>query len=258
MSEMKTIFLLAEARADAEMVTCVADRILLEYAPTEQAKEAGRMSSWLREKREWRGVAPETTFTEWKGIKLMAQQHRIRVLGGGGMDRDMFRKAILVAEAVREDQPRWMVVSRDLDTSHPEERQASLEQISAEYRKKGWLIILALARPFREAWVLHGFQPQDEKEIALLKAERTKLGFDPTLFPERLTAQKDSAKQNAKRVLKALLSSSRSLRDREANCLEETPLVELRNKAAKSEGSGLKHFIESFENQLVPLLLQEG
>lgn len=256
MPRTNAIFLLAEAQADAETVTCIADRLLLQHAPSEEERECGQNSAWLKSKREWKGMEAESNYTKWTGIKELAKQHRIRVLGRGGMDRDIFRKAILVAEAVRGENPRWMVVSRDLDTQHPDERRESLEHIREEYRIQGWQIVLAVARPFREAWVLHGFVPGSREEEAALKEERAKLGFDPTLSPERLTAQNETAKQNAKRVLSSLLAAARNRRDREQTCLEQTPLSTLLEKAGKTGGSGLIGFCKDFEEVLLTELLK--
>lgn len=256
MPRTNAIFLLAEAQADAETVTCIADRLLLQHAPSEEERECGLNSTWLKTRREWKGLEGETRFTKWTGIKELAKQHRIRVLGGGGMDRDMLRKAVLVAERVRGENPRWMVVSRDLDTQHPEERRTSLEHIREEYRAQGWCIVLAVAAPFREAWVLHGFVPESSGEKSALKDERAKLGFDPTLSPEKLTAQNETAKQNAKRVLNTLLASARSRRDREQACLEQTPLTTLREKARHTGGSGLSTFFDDFESVFLPELLK--
>lgn len=256
MPRTNAIFLLAEARADAETVTCIADRLILQHAPSEEERESGQHSVWLKARREWRGLEPESGYSKVASIQKLAKDHQIRVLGGRGMDRDMFRKAMLVAEKVRGENPRWMVVSRDLDTDHPNERLASLEQMRAEYGEKGWVIVLAVAKPFREAWVLHGFIPSTREEESALKDERAKLGFDPTLSPERLTAQSETAKQNAKRVLNALLTAAKNRRDRELACLEQTPLVTLREKAEKTNGSGLSGFCTDFERVLLPALLK--
>lgn len=251
----KSIFLLVEGPADHRTVTCLADRVLVSKSNDPDVLEQGTASPWLDHIRSWNGIVKETSFTRWREVKELAVTHNVRILGGKserGLDKDKFRKALQLAEKMRGDRPRWMLVSRDLDNDAPQERQKSLMEVHEEYRAKGWTIVLALARPFREAWVLNGFHPQNNKEKALLQKERAELGFDPTLYPERLNAQSPGAKNNAKRVHSALCESSDSIQERELHCLENSPLKDL---CSRGKGSGLTRFLEDVEAILVPLLI---
>ena len=57
------------------------------------------------------------------------------------------------------------------------------------------VIVVGLAVVERESWVICGYEPQGNDEVARLDAERQKLGFDPRLLSHDLTACKnDQAK----------------------------------------------------------------
>ena len=254
----QTLLLIAEGPTDHRTVTTLADRVVSKAISGSTVDEPGLMDPRLAALREWGGIVPETPFTAWRDIKELAARNNIRVLGGQkerGLDRDKFRKALLLAEKLRKGGSRWMVVSRDLHTDHPDDRRSSLEEVRDEYQGKGWTIVLALAQPFREAWVLNGFRPMNSDESKTLAAERSKLGFDPTHFPEKLDAQLSTAKKNGKRVLEVLCCCSGDSREREDQCLEQCDLDHL-HKSGK--GSGLSKFLLDVESILVPRLLAEG
>jgi hypothetical protein len=109
-------------------------------------------------------------------------------------------------------------------------------------------IVIGLAHCKRECWVLAGFDPlpEDETEVALLQTEREKLGFDPRLSAEQLTAKHDADTRSAKRVLAALAEGDH---DREALCWTEANLDVLRHRGQQS---GLTDYLEQIQMIIVP------
>lgn len=93
-----------------------------------------------------------------------------------------------------------------------------------------------------ESWVLSGFVGETSHERECLKGEKARLGFDPTLSPERLTDKHDSDPKSPKRVLDAL--APRGQPSRRERCWRETSLVTLRERGA---GNGLSAFLNEAE-----------
>ena len=98
-------------------------------------------------------------------------------------------------------------------------------------------VVIGVAHVKRECWALAGFEPKDEKEQAAVERERSKLGFDPRLSPERLRARKDSEDRSSKHVLRELTDRDAG---REAACWEDTPLETLTNRG---RNTGLPQYL---------------
>ncbi|HEY8505534.1 MAG TPA: hypothetical protein VIL46_13200 [Gemmataceae bacterium] len=110
-------------------------------------------------------------------------------------------------------------------------------------------IVVGLAVVEREAWVISGFDPQDDEETARLGAERQTLGFDPRLRSHELTACKnDQAVRSPKRVLRQLSGGNR---DRERNCWTNTSLERLRERGSEN---GLAAYLQEVRDRLARLI----
>ncbi|WP_437302459.1 hypothetical protein [Sorangium sp. So ce388] len=144
----------------------------------------------------------------------------------------------------RDPQPRAVLLVRDSDGKEAERRQG-LEQAR---RDAAWPfeVILGVAHPMRECWVLAGFIPGTKQETASLGDLRKELGFDPTARSQELDASNKKAKKSPKRVLDRLTGGED---EREARCWTDPPLGDLRQRG---KDNGLAAFLSEIEDRLVP------
>ncbi len=139
-----------------------------------------------------------------------------------------------------------VLLIRDVDDQG--KRRQGLEQARAIYSSLT-RIIIGVAIPERECWVLSGFDPEDEEEERRLAAEIQKLGSDPCLRSHELTAGKDDqATRSPKRVL-AVLTGGRW--ERQRKCWQATDLSVL---ADRGRANGLRDYLEEVRTLLVPLI----
>jgi hypothetical protein len=232
-----------EAEADFHTATELADRVLTEAI------------GWLDEhliagQREWVAHAPEGQRLTWKAIKKLADEIGIKPHGpfdgrSGVADARAARRAILYLKAVFTDLAA-VVMIRDQDDQP--DRRIGLEQARAE-NHGGLPIVVGLAVPEREAWVISGFEPQDAEETARLETERQALSFCPCERSHDLTAGKDDqAARSPKRVLRRLCGDDW---DRERRCWTSTSLVRLRERGGEN---GLAEYLQEVRDRLALLI----
>lgn len=232
-----------EALADFTTATELADRVLL------------RAIDWLepeilQSQREWIGDEPSGNRLTWTSISRRARDAEIRVRGRfnnepGLPDAAAARRAITYILRFIENVDAIALI-RDVD-DQPERRDGlqQARQNSAMERA----IVIGVAIPERECWVICGFQPANADEQDRLAGERQKLGADPRLASHQLTAGKDDlALRSPKRVLETLTGGDR---DREAGCWRDTPLELLTERGNQN---GLAEFLEEVRQRLVPLI----
>ncbi len=142
--------------------------------------------------------------------------------------------------------PDVIVYSRDMD-QQPREREASIGHALSAMPDRPFKVVLALANPKREAWILNGFVAKNASEKKRLEALRDELGFDPCEKSEALTAAARGELKDAKRVLKALTADGP---DREMECLRTSWEI-LRNRG---ERTGLTDFLSQVKDRIVPLV----
>jgi hypothetical protein len=233
--------LVCEAPADRRTASHLADRVLVAEV------------DWLEEEnldhhRRWQGVDEGSSHLEWHEVPRLARHQHVRPHGHfkgepGALDAQAARKALLLL-ATEAHPPDAVILIRDTDGF--EERRVGLEQARQE-RPWPFRVILGVAHPKREAWVIAGFEPRDAREEALLKEVHRELGFDPRLKSETLSAKAPGASKNAKRVLDALVEGEA---DREAACWTECGLDVL---AERGRLSGLAGYLGEVRRELVPL-----
>ncbi|WP_437573349.1 hypothetical protein [Sorangium sp. So ce887] len=126
------------------------------------------------------------------------------------------------------------------------ERRQGLEQARQDC---AWPfeVLLGVAHPMRECWVLAGFVAEGKREEASLVALRKELGFDPTTRSHELDASSKTAKKSPKRVLDHLTGGED---EREARCWTKPDLGHLRQRG---KGNGLAAFLGEIEVRLVPI-----
>jgi hypothetical protein len=233
----------AEAPADHRTATELADRTLIEA-----------VNGWLDEhqlphQREWvQAVAGEPLL--WKRIRKLAEAAGIEAEGffngePGLPDARAARRALRYLRATVPDLEA-VVLIRDQDDQT--DRRKGLDQARDEDHE-GLVIVIGLAVVEREAWVLAGFEPQDDAERERLNAERQTLGFQPHEKSHELTACKDdTARGSPKRVLGVLTGG---VYERERRCWAETPLARLWERGTEN---GLKQYLDEVRSRLAPLI----
>ena len=240
------LVVVVEGPEDARTACALADRVVIEEGP-----------HWLdphtrNTMRTWTGLQPGEDFTTWTDVKALAQEQGVRNLGHptsgepGGADLAQARKAIILHALMRgEEEAPVLLLVRDTDAERASRRD--LDQARQQPRTPDELtVVIGIARPKREAWVLNGFEPENEEEEERLADLKQELGRDPRTDALTLTASSSGAKTNAKRVLGALVDSV----EREQRCCTETDLDTLCDRGGET---GLAAYLEEVENRLLPL-----
>ncbi|HBQ98034.1 MULTISPECIES: hypothetical protein [unclassified Roseofilum] len=252
---MVEFIVIVEARADAEIGTKLAERVILE---TIEWLDRDQLPYYFQ----WRGLKENTEFSCWKNLKVIIDFFKQdlgykppRFLGGKGRtlktDGAAARKVLnLVRFLQRQRDIQAVLFIRDLD--HQPERRQHLEDVrSEEISKKPKLeIIIGTPDRNREAWVLNGFIPGDEQERQVLEDMAQKLSFDPCLEAHKLRSPEPQELRNAKSVLEKLTGNDYS---REQQCWEATDLEVLRERG---EQTGLTPYLREIETGLIPIVLE--
>ncbi len=238
----RQIAVVHEAEGDFTTATELADRVIVEAIPWMNDDDIGPARDWL-------AFTPEGLRLSWTGIEKLAHNAGMRVRGHFGNDpAEADAKAGLRAiRYLRVIYPELdaIVLIRDRD-DQPERRQG-LDQARA-IDHGGIPIVVGLAVVEREAWVLCGFHPVNEAEVAMLVDARQRLGFDPCSRSHELTAYgDDTAKRSAKRALHELTAGDH---DRERRCWAEVALPTLRDRGAEN---GLAAYLDDVRDRLVGL-----
>jgi hypothetical protein len=239
---------IVEAQADADTASILADRVFIEGDAEWIDAET------LPSIRQWTGIEPLTPYTRWMGLGALAVRHGVRPHGRGlGADGAAARKALLlvIQAQARDDDIEAVVLVRDMD--HQPERRASMESARAELADKlAFQVAIAAPDPKREAWVLHGFEPQNNNEKTLLADQLKTLGFDPVANPERLRGDRRKNPDQADRDMKLVIERlTQGEYDRELQCLATTPLSVLRERG---KATGLADYLAEVETRLLTLL----
>ena len=236
-----SLAVVCEAAADQQTGSDLADRVV-------RAEVAWIEEGHLPHLRTWRGFTLADRFLPWTQVDDLARAQRIRAHGHfdgwpGAPDAHVTRLALLLFIAA-DPRPDGVVLLRDDDRQTA--RRTGLEQ-ARNTSRIGVPIVIGLAHPKRECWVLAGFDPENEHESDRLNALRQELGFDPRERAEELTAKHVTAKRDAKRVLQALTGGDPQ---RQADCWTKTGLPLL---AARGQKTGLAEYLAEVGQRLVPL-----
>ncbi|MFP2927399.1 hypothetical protein ACLESO_19810 [Pyxidicoccus sp. 3LG] len=238
-----------EARADQLTACGIADRIL--------ASEVDWLAPEVRDALyRWIGVKahPDDRFVRWQKVREESMRLGIKGLFGrfggesGRPDAFIARQALLLFASLAR-KPDAVVLVRDSDGDPT--RRKGLEQARSAY---SWpfRVVIALAEPKREAWVLAGFESGNADEVERLRALRERLSLDPIQKSHELDASEHGAKKDIKRALEELIQDDGG---RERQCLEETRLELL---AQRGQHNGLAAFMAEAREQLVPILKGTG
>ena len=197
----------------------------------------------------WRGVDTVRKCVFWRELKGIARLKGIRLPHGhfegepAKSDAAAARRALRVLMAA-DAPPQAVVLLRDEDRDG--QRRQGLEQARREARL-AVAVVVGVANPMRESWVLAGFDPQNDGEQSRLKSLCRELGLDPREKSHLLRARHDADKNSPKRVLRVLTDGYLG---REESCWQDTALDTLRRRGKEN---GLADYLNEVENDLVPL-----
>ncbi|MEQ8819514.1 MAG: hypothetical protein RLY93_04670 [Sumerlaeia bacterium] len=252
-----TFAIVCEADADRRIACDLADRVLLEserLSWIDNQEMLHSMRDWLRHDGEHFYLAWKTVKDRYEdSIKGKREWKAFGNFSGnkGKPDALTARKALIYLELCM-PRPKAVFLIRDSD-GYPE-RKEGLEQARDEPSRRPFEVIIGVAEPCREAWVLAGFVPE-EHEASKLSDEQRRLGFCPVershlLKPrENKQLKKGQSSTSAKAVHANLLPNP----DREAQCWRETPLPLLRERG---HGCGLTAYLDELDTRLIPLFAE--
>jgi len=241
----RSLAIVCEARADWETAGALADRVLC-------AEVEWITPEVLDDYRRWRGLLESETFLAIQHVPSLARQKNIRAHGkfdGNPIapDEHLGRLALLLLYTLQPP-PDAVLLIRDDDRQT--ERRRGWEQARNFARQRlpqFKTVVLGLAHPKRECWVLAGFHPGDEEEKQLLDTARRELGFNPCTVAGELTAKHDHDTRSAKRVMRFL---TRDSWQRQSECWNMAELETLRQRG---HSTGLADYLEELRSELVPL-----
>lgn len=256
---MASWMVICEDQEDFEVATGLADR--LAYA-------SSRVPDWVRDDldtfRQWMGANDESEkFTPWGKLKeTAASQGSIRK---HGYRRERFGSASIEVEkaiglaAYRRPPPDGLLLIRDADKTDRLDRRKEYEKAIQEARNKdiGIAICFGIPHPELEAWLLNGFEPQNEEEQARLTKQKKTLGCDPRVASNTLKAgaqfaQGQPVKRNVKNIIDALTDKDAVTPEqnyaRRADCYK-TELTTLRTRG---QASGLQRYLIEVEDHMLP------
>jgi hypothetical protein len=235
------LVVVCEADADRQTACGLADRVLFQEVPWIEPES-------LDSHRSWRGLDAGHSYVKWSQTGNLFRKSGLKAHGHfdgrpGAPDAFAARRVLLLLRKA-DFVPDAVILIRDSDGDL--DRLAGLEQARAEW-KETTPIVLGLAHPKREAWVLAGFVPRDDEERQRLLAARQALGFDPSLRAHLLLASEAGALHDAKRVLAALTGGQAT---REEICWMECGLEVLEERGVEN---GLAAYVREVRERLVPL-----
>jgi hypothetical protein len=246
------VLIACEAAADKRVAKGFAEKVLLETVVW--------FADLIPEARPTWGGVDTDEYLRWASIgevykSLEGKDKLIKpVLGrfsGEQMPQLEAKNALKVMRIAEVCRTKAAVLMRDVDSHHAKDLRAGLEQGVMEYQKtrlntlQPVTAIFALPDRYQEAWLLAGFEPQNNREAQKLKQIKKVLkGVDPIRHPESLN-EDESKPRCAKTIWKRL--SDNDLARVEA-CWEKTALQVLYTNGT---GCGLLAYLEDIKTHLV-------
>jgi hypothetical protein len=247
---MPEFIVIVESRADEEISTKLAERVLLEKVDWLKELE----EDTLRDLIKWRGLDLSTKCSRWCDIDAIIEhisnegKFKFPMIRGK-TDRKPARKVMKFISFLQYKLKRdikAVIFIRDLD-NEPKRREY-IGQARSEY--EGELeIVIGTPDRMREAWVLNGFMPLNPEEEKTLKEITKKLNFNPCTEAHRLRST-SSDERDPKVVVKKLTDGDYS---REQQCWEETNLEILRSRG---KSTGLTDYLDEIGQRLVPVIAE--
>lgn len=235
---MITLALVAEDRAAVEVVQHLTDQVLLEVE--------WMVAEGLPQVRCWQQFHGED-WLPWKKVAERARQtlgRTFRVSGHfdgkpGAEDALAVRKVIALMR--EEGEPTVLILARDIDHTN---RRTGFSQALEETgpSRLPCRVVLALAQPEVEAWLVCVWKPEDRAGQVAHEALRQSLGFDPVALSHELTST-SSSKRDAKAVMGHLAAVGPSPRERFL-------AMKCEDLLNHGEDNGLAQFVHSLRSAL--------
>jgi hypothetical protein len=268
--DVARIAILCEDHAHRALVTCLADRVVLDEA-------AKRSVDWIDETtlpyhrrfmgREDRDDLPEHQrfYTRADAMRDAEDLPNQPLVGGrpvklrGHIDGQplapeaSFWRRVFLLFAVMDGPPDLLVVARDTDGD-----EDNLRGLKQALPLAPLPVIVATPHQDAEAWFVAGFAPASGRERVRLTELHMELGFSPPDEPHRLTAHPNHAPTDAKRVLRLLLHGENKSRPpalEELHDLCERTLRDLALLERRGVHCKLVAFLKALREGLVPLVL---
>jgi hypothetical protein len=243
------IVLVCEGPTDPRVARGFAERVLQEKIGHWEDLTASNIHP------DWQGLRASENRLEWDNVPREYVNAGLRKRHGhfdgdlpGEPDARAGRKALAL---VQHHRPEAIAVILLRDADNQPERLLGLNQARTEHEGQSnpLKVVIGVAKPNREAWVLLGFQPKNDIERSRLEELKLENSFDPTQEPHRLrSGRNDPRSRNAKHALARLTGDDFS---REEPCWSETLLEVLQ---VNGKDCGLKAYLEEVELRLVPLV----
>jgi hypothetical protein len=244
-----TIAIVCEADADRRIVCDLIDRILCAEVGRITRENLDNHRAW------WQPPGRSESFLKVSQVGTLARENGVAAHGGFS---DEVGKREDAAPYARRARLAFLLLSRYpsppnvvafvVDSDNDAERRRGCEQARRGSRNLFDAIVIGLAHPMRECWVLASFQPRSPSDTNKLKKIYKDLRFNPCLHSHRLNAKNEGSNRHPKRVLKLLV-------DDEEACWRQCDLQTLESRGAQN---GLTAFIEEVKAQLVPLCSHAG
>jgi hypothetical protein len=234
-----SIALLCEGKTDPPTVCALVDRVIDARTWVKQPD--------LDTHRHYRGFAADEPFMTWFDIDNLSAKYNVKSRGHfNGLplhgDGHNTRKALVLLTFHTETPVDAIVIFRDGDDQHDDRREAILRVRDATPFEVP--VVVGIANPMSECWVLHGFEPCDADEKERYDAEFERVGFDPRMRAHDLTDTNEGDARSPKRVLWALAQRDHA---RERACLVDTTQHVLRSRGEKT---GLVAFLDELDERL--------
>jgi len=235
-----SLAVVCEARADLATAAGLVDHLLC--AEIDWVDE-----SVLDDYRSYRGLEAHEELLRWQDVHHRARERKIRALGhfGGqpGAAYSHVARLALLLLLSSDERPDGVILIIDDDGQR--ERREGLEQARNAVPALG-PVVIGVAHPKRECWVLAGFEPGGNEQ-GRLDELHGELGFDPRIEAHRLNDRHDHQPRSAKRVLAVLVGGDW---ERQAACWSASPLGLLESRG---ESTGLADFLREVRERLLPL-----
>ena len=259
---MLEFLMIVEAQGDFRTAAGLAKRVFLK-------KSLQRSQwNWIEENLEhlfqWVGLEPGTEFSCWSKLRQIQQVQGYRIPKFLGhvldepmkADATMARRALFMMDAEqrrreKESRPTLSAIVFIRDMDNQPQRREGLEQARREF-EGSFTIVIGAADPEREAWVLHGFDPDNEEEKELLYQLQKSLGFDPRITPERLRDDIRRSSSGLRDIKQVLVKLTEGAFQREEKCWLEADLDLLYQRGTNT---GLSEYLDEVEEQLFPLFV---
>ncbi len=259
---MIEFIVIGESRADADIATKLAERILVEKIDWLEPE-------YLQYSFCWSGLQENTDHSCWRDIEKIIgdfEQTSLLRIPKYKRSRETQAREPLKPDAARAikvlNLVRFLQRTRDIkavvfirDLDNEPERREGLEQARRQHLNQSPKLEIAIgtANGKREAWVLNGFLPLNEEEQRILDEIKTELNFDPCLESHRLRSirtEPDPKKRirDPKFVVARLTGENW---ERECKCWAETDLQILRERGVET---GLTDYLNEIEAGLVPIV----